>query len=114
METKTYNGWTNYETWAVALWINNDQSTQQMWHNRAMRALSEAKPSDVWTQPQAAQYGLADELKSGADEDNPLTEDGVQPSVYTDLLGAALSEVNWNEIARHLIEAVQETNEHNA
>ena len=23
--TTTYNGWTNYETWNVALYINNDQ-----------------------------------------------------------------------------------------
>lgn len=23
---KGYNGWTNYETWNVALWIQNDQS----------------------------------------------------------------------------------------
>ena len=23
-EKKTYNGWTNYETWNVKLWLDND------------------------------------------------------------------------------------------
>ena len=26
MSTKTYQGWKNYETWNVVLWIGNDQS----------------------------------------------------------------------------------------
>jgi hypothetical protein len=26
MEMTEYNGWTNYETWNVALWVDNDES----------------------------------------------------------------------------------------
>jgi hypothetical protein len=26
---QTYNGWTNYETWNVVLWIENDESIQE-------------------------------------------------------------------------------------
>ena len=25
----TYNGWTNYETWNVALWIDNERGTYE-------------------------------------------------------------------------------------
>tara|TARA_R100000152_G_C6767433_1_gene192635 strand:+ start:668 stop:916 length:249 start_codon:yes stop_codon:yes gene_type:complete len=30
MTEKTYNGWRNYETWNVALWIQNDQGLYQL------------------------------------------------------------------------------------
>lgn len=26
-ETTGYNGWSNYETWLVSLWLNNDQAS---------------------------------------------------------------------------------------
>ena len=48
-------------------------------------------------------------LKNWIDEDNPLSGDNVRHSadtagLYTDLLNAALSEVNWREIAENWLE----------
>ena len=30
-----YNGWTNYETWNVALWIDNEESSQGYWRTES-------------------------------------------------------------------------------
>ena len=27
---KTYNGWSTYETWAVALWLDNERSSYRL------------------------------------------------------------------------------------
>lgn len=35
MERKDYNGWTNYETWNVALWLDNEQGMQEHFNERA-------------------------------------------------------------------------------
>ena len=35
MTDKEYNGWTNYETWNVALWIDNERGTQNDRRERA-------------------------------------------------------------------------------
>jgi hypothetical protein len=30
----SYNGWKNYETWLVHLWITSDEKTQAYWETR--------------------------------------------------------------------------------
>jgi hypothetical protein len=98
MTDQTYNGWTNYETWNVKLWIDNDQCTQAHWLERA---------KDVASIEDAnfAPFSLANELENMFDEGSPLQENA---SCYSDLLRAALGRVEWIEIARSLIEDAQE------
>lgn len=104
MTNKKYNGWTNYETWAVALWINNEEGSQRYWRMEANETIVTAVRSySSETQNEAAQRELADALKQHHEENIPE----FPCSVYSDLLGAALSEVNWYEIAGSLLEDVE-------
>ena len=92
-EAEKYNGWTNYETWAVSLWNDNEESSYRYWREEARR---HAKDSDDQSD---AIRSLAQQLKEEISDNAPTTE----PSVYSDLLNAALSEVNWAEIAENLL-----------
>lgn len=105
MAEETYNGWTNYETWAVALWLDNEAGSQAYWREATREAWQEAASSKQvreWSfnRSDAARILLADRLKSEVEEGNPIEE----ASLYADLIGAALSSVNWHEIARHYVE----------
>ena len=105
MNDKTYNGWSNYETWAVAaLWIDDEQSSCHYWREEARRHRNDAPvcpqvQDGIWNAEQAAEFNLANQLKEEFTDAAPLAE----PNVYSDLLGAALSEVNWSEIAQHML-----------
>jgi len=91
MTTDTYNGWSNYETWAVKLWIDNEYAEYLHWQQKARQSKS--------------RRALADQLKVWVEENNPLIDAN---NMYTDLLGAALSDVNWWEIAGNMLEEIGE------
>lgn len=107
-----YNGWANYETWCVNLWLDNDSGTVDMvreWiddirstvsaHSRygSFRYGSIPSLSD-----DSAQCGaLADRIKEWIEENNPLID---EPDLYADLLGAAIGCVDYRSIAARWME----------
>ncbi len=103
MTNKEYNGWYNYETWLVNLWIDNEQGSQEYWQDRAIEAYRQVSRSSDNRAADAA-VDLADQLKDSFEEQaGELT--GVT-GFWSDLLNGALSEVNWREIAEHMVEDV--------
>jgi hypothetical protein len=90
-----YNGYTNYETWCVQLHLDNEQPSQEYWAQLARECLE----SDAYD----AQFNLAGIMKETVESECPDL-----PGFYGDLVRAALSDVNWNEIAGHYIDAAKE------
>ena len=89
MTRSEYNGWTNYETWLVKLWLDNDE--HDYWVDQAH-----------YVQGDVAK--LANLLKQEHDDALP---DGLS-GFALDLVRAGLGEVNWDEIAQSLIKSADE------
>ena len=100
-----YNGWTNYETWCVALWLDNDEGSYHHWQATAAEIRDDATNchqvlDGIWTAEEAVRFNLADRIESEVTEASPISE----PTLYNDLLTAALSEVDWLEIADAILQ----------
>jgi hypothetical protein len=94
MNNNKYNGWTNYETWATASWIENEQSSYN--HSHFLAELVKEEHHE-----QSDRVGcLATKLKDWIEELNPLAD---QADLFCDLLNAAISEVDWHEIAENFL-----------
>lgn len=103
MNRKEHEGWTNYETWAVALWLDNEEGSYQQIRDDARAIYTEVHAADLLTKTEAASVALADTIKQYHEDLAPELQ-----GVFSDLLSAALSEVNWYEIAKHYIEEIKE------
>lgn len=106
-----YNGYMNYETWCVALWLDNDENAQTHWNERAQEIwdeLGDRRDYDKSIDRDGqASYDLATELQDCIEGALPPGLDGM----FKDLLTSALNVVNWDEIARGYIEEVDKTSE---
>ncbi|MGZ6998273.1 MAG: DUF7249 family protein, partial [Acidimicrobiia bacterium] len=96
-----HNGWASYETWLVALWLDNEQSSYEYVRELARDAYDNASETTYATRGQTAAWALAEELKDEHEDADPLAHEDAPASVFADLLSASLGRVDWHEIAHH-------------
>ncbi len=119
MSEEGYNGWKNYETWAVGMYLDGNYDGPSTYYETIERVTNELKRDDhptskYWTLEQSQRLGVADVLKDWVEENvspHMVDDDHPDPQLHPlvqDLLGAALSDVDWDELANAWIEAVSE------
>jgi hypothetical protein len=123
MSEASYNGWKNYPTWAVNLWLGNERVFYEECCYMAREALRDAphdenanrrpwlsKPGEwlppIWTLEETARFRLADTMKEYVTD--LIHGDDESAGLGNDLIGYALGEVDWNEIADSWLESAKE------
>ena len=108
MSDTTYNGWTNYETWCVGMYLDGNytgEGTYLYTIEVVEQAMTDVEPNRYATPEQRTRWSVANALQSMLEDDDDL---GSADGLATDLLGAAWSRVNWYELADAWIDSVTE------
>lgn len=89
----TYNGYTNYPTWNVALWLDNDEGI----YNHMAHTIPTITDEDRtrWTRQRV--NIIADYIEEFVSESFDMPTAGMA----ADLIGWTLQQVNWQEIAEN-------------
>jgi hypothetical protein len=85
--------------------LGNDEGSYNTCRTLAQRCFEEAVADQVLSRKERACYQLSNELKEMIEDGNPLASEA---SVYSDLLNASISEVNWKEIANSLLQEIDD------
>ena len=90
-EDKKYNGYNNYETWLVALWIDNDQGYQE-----DINSMSEQCTADDIND-------LATSIKEYVEMMPDVSKALETGGMVADLVNSTLSDVDWYELSEMYI-----------
>jgi hypothetical protein len=103
MAGEKYQGWTNRETWAVALWIDNDREAYESWMTEARELADRAAGGGL-----PARCELADRMEATFDDDAESISDRLTDGPWIDLINTALNRVSFHELADHYLGKVAE------
>jgi hypothetical protein len=107
MEKKErYNGWTNYETWLTALHMDNCEGSQEYFLEACEQFCEDSEDENE------SAYNFSLYIEEMHEEQlSEALQTGYVNSVFYDLLNNSLKNVNWFEIAQHILEAYKEETE---
>ena len=100
---ETYNGWTNYPTWNVALWEDRDGRAEQ-----AQEFYDNSEPTEFSTRLEVARMDLAAAMKEEYEEGTANVQ---TTGPLADILNWAMASVNWQEIAESYMDDIEEEEE---
>ena len=98
MSDQKYNGWTNYETWLVNVWMSNEYGDYKYWDEQTGEVIGEEFPV----------VRLGERIGEWLDESRADLVADSTASLMSDLLAGAISAVDTVEIARHLLDDYEE------
>lgn len=113
-EDKKYNGYTNYETWLCALWLDNDQGSNEMIREKAEELVSEMDDASDEDEYYKALREMSDYLEAMIEEMHECAE-MPNTGMFADFLNAALKEIDYRDIAQtQLADALSEAQKERA
>lgn len=97
-DEKGYNGWTNYETWATKLWLDNEEWA----YNDVTEQATEHVSCSL------GDYEFSNWLQEFVDIHMINGETETVAGLAADLLNSAVSEIDWFEIAKSFLDEAKE------
>ena len=98
-EQKKYNGWSNYCTWCFKLWIDNNQYLYNSIYDYIKQNINKRFIISISIE---RLQNIAMEMAEDQDLYNS------KGSFANDLIGFALNQINYNEIATTIIEDIKQ------
>jgi hypothetical protein len=106
---KSYNGWTNWETWNTALWIGEVDGMGDAIYEQALKELEDAT-DDEKVDTDQAKYALSKWLEGYTEEMffGHINRDELHGPASDAIFIGYLPMVDWYQIAKHYVHDAQE------
>ncbi len=93
----SYQGWSNYQTWCVNLWLGNEEPLYREWMRTARQVVESSDDKDD------AVHELSARMRVDVCEAAPELQ-----GLWADLLTSALDDVSFHEIAEAWVDTALE------